>query len=148
MNEVLFRGKCISTGEWVEGALLPCDDGTMYIATSMLDPPEDGGPAMVACHLVYGNTVCRYTGLKDKNDKRIFEGDIYTWRDDYNDYHACLICFGEYFDRGANRYATMANGFYLKTLKGETFNFAGSGYSEIEIAGNIFDNFNLLEERK
>jgi hypothetical protein len=35
-----------------------------------------------------------------------------------------------------------------ETLKGETFNFAGSGYSEIEIAGNIFDNFNLLEERK
>ena len=148
MNEVLFRGKRIADGEWVEGALLPCDDGTMYIATSMLEPPEDGGPAMVACHMVYGNTIGRYTGLMDKNDKKIFEGDIYTWRDDYNDYHACLICFGEYFDGYASKQATMAKGFYIKTLRGETFNFAGSGYSEIEISGNIFDNFNLLEERK
>lgn len=148
MNEVLFRGKRIADGEWVEGALLPCDDGTMYIATSMLEPPEDGGPAKVACHMVYGNTIGRYTGLMDKNDKKIFEGDIYAWRDDYNDYHACLICFGEYFDGYAGKQAMMAKGFYIKTLRGETFNFAGTGYSKIEISGNIYDNFNLLDGRK
>lgn len=147
MREILFRGKRIDNGEWVEGALFQCDDGTMYIATSMLSPPEDGGPAMVACHMVYDNTVGQYTGLTDKNGKRIFEGDIYTWRDG-GDYHACLICFGNYFDGYANRYATMAHGFYVKPLDGGTFNFAGAGYSEIEISGNIHDNPELLEDEK
>ena len=139
MREILFRGKRIDNGEWIEGSL-----STEYYQNHgvvMISPSEDEN------YKVDPSTVGQYTGMTDKNDKKIFEGDIYTWKDDYGDYHACLICFGEYFDEYSGKYATTANGFYLKTLKGETFNFAGSGYCEIEISGNIHDNPKLLEEQ-
>lgn len=130
-REILFRGKHVHIlpqnehldGVWVYG--YPCDKD--HINASYED--EYGG-TYTSETLVHPDTVCQYTGLDDKNGKKIFEGDIV--RD-----HGCIYTV---FWDGGNCEIGVKN-------DDESFGIAYLYPGDMEVIGNIYDDPELVKGR-
>lgn len=137
MREILFRGKRTDNGEWAEGAFLNDRDGAFYIcpAVSDISYGDGGNRRRIGCwYKVEPSTVGQFTGMTDKNGKRIFEGDIIKrfWL-------GAEIIYCVQYDGGNTRFIGKAmnkRGFTTFDNDGEMF----------EINGNIHDNPELLED--
>lgn len=125
MRKILFRGKSLDNRKWESGYLLENQGRTfIYQATN------DNGRISVAAVEVDPATVDQYTGLKDKNGKKVYEADILTvtfrnmgvveWRDG-----GFVVNFG---DMGV---------FELTHCFGYTYQMC--------ITGNIHDNADLIK---
>jgi len=66
MREILFRGKRVDTGEWVEGKLPYHTEEKSIICTNDYIPIE---------YVIDPSTVGQYIGIKDSHKRKIFEGD-------------------------------------------------------------------------
>ena len=132
MREILFRGKRIDNGEWLEGSFLNDRDGSFYIcpAVSDISYGDGGNRRRIGCwYKVDPSTVGQYTGLKDKNGKRIFEGDILCFD------KTVFVC---YWDGGNIEFGLRNNE--------ESIGMAYMAVYDAEIIGNVHDNPELLEK--
>lgn len=147
MREILYRAKRIDNGEWVEG---------FYVSVPEHYKPEMSGKSYIVSinnglfMEVVPETVGQFTGLADKNGKKIFEGDIvkYNLWDDKFDY--CEVKFGYFYAAMDSYNGGPALGFYLADINGKAddIGFFENLYKFVEVIGNIHDNPELLEEDK
>ena len=133
MREILFRGKRVDNGEWVYGFYWNRDELAHYI--KVID--ENGN--LVGDYEVNKETIGEYTGLNDKNSKKIFEGDIH----EYNG-KRFIAKYGSCFDndRESNYF-----GWYFQEINATWCECCdGTENRHINIVGNIYDNLELLGE--
>lgn len=131
MREILFKAKRLDNGEWAKGYYVKTTEGS-YIVVPYKQNTLLGEGAIIEAD---ANTICQYTGLTDKNGKKIWENDICDrkelfpeivkmqkgdWTLDYS-----------YAVGKENCYCNL--GFYVCERKC------------VEVIGNVFDNPELLE---
>ena len=137
MREILFRAKRLDNGEWVEGAYCPKRCSGDYPSIIKLGQPHEG-----RWFTIDPATVGQFTGLCDKNGKKIFEGDIVRAKEADEIIGYCEIKFGEYAGH-IGFYADWYAGRMAKYFRNDLGYWAT--HKTIEVIGNRADNKKLLE---
>ena len=119
MREILFRGKRTDNGEWVYGDLT-------HSVYKIRDTCVGKYGSEIGMHQVDPSTVGQYTGLLDKNGKRIFEGDLLVLATSRT--HEVKFADGSFYMEGT----------------ASPFRYVG----KFTIIGNIYDNPELLEVKE
>lgn len=127
MSEILFRGKRIDNGEWVHGWVTTqhkkCTDGDLLtkIQSSTFGVGE---------HYVDTETIGQFTGLTDKNGKKIFEEDIVECENYHGKVKGIIAYHNTYF--------------YLSCISDYSDEYLFN-CSNFKVIGNVYDNAELLE---
>lgn len=149
MRDILFRGKAINrgtgyhrteykNGEWVHGLVTKLyDERFENLPAEMTD--TSGVSGIEIDH----KTICQYTGLADRNGKKIFEGDICLMP--YIDpiFKSVWDC-KELVEKSVIKYIDGC--FYVEYLESDYKFTLQAAKHCIEIIGNIYDNPELLKE--
>lgn len=149
-KEVLFRGKRIYDGKWVEGGILCTENwASIFVCKDYQGSLNEAPYSDVEEIDVIPETVGQFTGLLDKNGKEIFEGDIvkthyancwtkYKYSIEQVVFHNGRFCaFKEIM--GCKQWTNIYDG--VPHLPQDKSYYMDS----IEVVGNIHDNPELLE---
>lgn len=161
MKNILFKGRRFDNNQWIKGSLIVLNGANGYYFITE-DTKYVNASVLPAKDLIYNNTylvapetVCQFTGLRDKNGNKIWENDIVRWDDDdecisvirYDDEYAAFV-IDEYGVNGYLMECLMEYGWGKiagSFEKIETNGFDDYSNLDFEIIGNVFDSPELLE---
>lgn len=139
-REILFRGKRLQGENWVEGYFYKSDinkrERESGKATLIFTPDCDTFiyvPEALNSVMVIAKTIGQYTGLRDKNGKKVFEGDIVSTKSRYSKPGIWIVKWedGKYILCGKDYECDLSD-----VLVGD---------DNLTIIGNIYDNPELME---
>lgn len=144
IRDILFRGKSVDNDEWVYGYYATrsnhaCFEHELeYTSFILKDEFMDWGLGELAEYEVIPETVGQFTGLTDKNGKKIFEGDIveFTNKFTHQKGHAEIVFEAFKWKYSGCYYG--GNPIVWLCIDDNSI--------EYEVIGNIYDNPELLEE--
>lgn len=137
MREIKFRGKDILNGEWIKGYLFYDYNNADEYRPFIIYKSEAflGG---VNEQQINENTIGQYTGLKDKNGKEIYEGDIlklHYIKNGLTEIKARVVYSDDYAQ------------YVIKDTKYVSDDYEPlCDYEDLEVIGNIYENPELLKE--
>lgn len=135
MRDILFRGKRVDNGKWLQGSLLSFGDGGKAILPSKSKVFLQNGTTTICCNECYEidhTTVGRYIGVTDKNGVKIFEGDAIA-------FEGSSETFEIWWSSGAC-------GFVAGRRRRVWPNLNPGTVARCEVRGNIHDNPELREK--
>ena len=133
MREILFKAKRIDNGEWIEGHYTECR-GETFIGIDTSSMFEIFCPPVIRWFKVSSETICQFTGLCDKNGKKIWENDIIQYGT-----VAAAVKFGEYGNGNL--------GFYVDFPEETNYRKDFSYWAKkVVVIGNSVNDRSLLQE--
>ena len=147
MREILFRGKWLGNGEWVEGYYCKISETTYAFAEDYERNPipvhhyilqevmtDWGLPNRFNQYEIDSETLCQYTGLTDKNGNRIWENDI--------------VRIENSMDEGIGNIEFYGGIWYVDGEPSNSlYDIVEYDDADIEVIGNVFDNPEMMKEQ-
>lgn len=146
MREILFRGQTRRYGEkvkmngekiksnWVYGGIFPQNKGGDFALICHSEPALEK-------YVVYADTIGQYTGFKDKDGTKIFEGDIV----EFTDFDGDTTPYEVFYDGNNGKFAIAENGNRNSVDDFELFE-RNEYFKWFTVIGNVYDNPELLRE--
>ena len=151
MREILFKAKRADIGEWVEGYYIYHINRTICPFGDSIKPEDEQHVIMQdgfsdwnmprdTVHFdIIPKTLCQYTGLQDKNGKRIWENDIVLLREEIEDYEwKATVKFGN--PNGEYNWGWQLVPVGECEMNKDILLWIDMDIANCEVIGNIFDN--------
>lgn len=136
MRKIIFRGKRVDTEEWTTGSFIVTNCGHTGIATFT----KYNGAIECIIDEVIPETLGQFTGLYDRDGKKIYEGDIVEW---YYTPEMKSSPFVVEFQHGAFGYVYCGEFHSFEGNKNFDFRLFDTD-KRFTLIGNIYDNPELL----